>query len=50
MSPLAVLLLAVTVRSLVQRNSLLQNLGKKVNASEPAPRLLWDLDANFREA
>ena len=50
MSPLAVLLPAITVGHWFNEIRFCKTWAKKVNASETAPRLLWDLDATLREA
>ena len=49
-SPLAVLLPAVTVGHWCNEIRFCKQWAKRVNASETAPRLLWDLDPEFREA
>jgi len=50
MSPLAVLLPAITVGHWSNEIRFCKTWAKKVNASETARRPLWDLDANLREA
>lgn len=50
MSPLAVLLPAVTVGHWFNEIRFCKTWAKKVNASDAAPRLLWDLDPKLREA
>jgi len=50
MSPLAVLLPVITVSHWINEIRFCKTWAKKVNASESAPRLLWDLDPKLREA
>jgi len=50
MSPLAVLLPAVTVSHWFNEIRFCKQWAKKVNASETVPRLLWDLDPKLHEA
>jgi predicted metal-dependent phosphoesterase TrpH len=50
MSPLAVLLPIITVSHWMNEIRFCKTWAKKVNASETAPRLLWDLDPKLREA
>jgi hypothetical protein len=49
-SPLAVLLPAITVSHWMNEIRFCKTWAQKVKSSETAPRLLWDLDPKFREA
>jgi hypothetical protein len=47
MSPLAVLLPAITVGHWCNEIRFCKQWAKKVNANDALPRLLWDLDPKF---